>query len=253
MAWYNSLKDLGGDISSGAKAVGHTVGTIASNPIVDAGLGLAFGPGAAAAAKGIGTLLAPGGNIGKAALGAGEGYALGKGGQLLKNAFSAAAPAIDAGGGAAAGGGGAATAGAGAGGGGFMSDLGTLGHDVFGGGDGSILDDIKGVGGDIIGGAGKAVSSLGGGSALKGGLTLAAVLDAAQQRARQKDLQNKGLGFATDAYNANAPLRQLALAKLSNPNTGVQDLSSIYKDPYNPFAKTVPLPQFGAAASPTGA
>ncbi len=236
MAWYNSLKDLTGDIKSGVTDVGHAVGEVASNPLVDAGIGAFLGPGAAAAAKGLGTLIAPGGNVGKAAVGAGEGYLLGKGGQLVKSGVSSllgtATPALNDG---------------------FASD-GTTGTGSPGGGSTGLLSTIEsalsGAGGDISSVLGKLNSATGGGNGLQKLLLAAAVADQAATRERQTDLQNKGLGFATDAYNANAPLRTRGAALLAG--APAQDLSSIFTNPENPYTKSVPSPRLGTAVPAGG-
>lgn len=93
MAWYNSLRDLTGDIKKPIVGAGHAVGSIASNPFVDAGIGALFGPGAAALAGGLGHLMAPGGNLGRGAIGAVEGGAAGYAGQGLGNVFRGAGSA----------------------------------------------------------------------------------------------------------------------------------------------------------------
>lgn len=83
MSWYNSIRDLEGDVKKGVVGAGHAIGSVAGNPLVDAGLGMFFGPEAAAAAGGLGRLMAPGGNIGRGLTGAAIGGAAGYGGQML--------------------------------------------------------------------------------------------------------------------------------------------------------------------------
>jgi hypothetical protein len=228
MAWYNSLKDLTGDVKKGATDVGHAVGTVAKNPIVDLGIGAFLGPGAAAAAKGLGTLMAPGGNLGSAALGTAEGYGLGKVGQLGKTALSsvlgtgsaAAAPGAAGAAGAASATGASPAASSG----GFLDSL------------KSLLGKAGILGGDVLGAVNGAT---GGGSLVDKGLLAAAVADAAATKKRQQDLQDQGLSYATDAYSAKQPLRQQGLSLLQSQTA--PDLSFLANSA-NPYTAAHALP-----------
>jgi hypothetical protein len=233
MAWYNSLSDLTGDVKKGVVGVGHVAGEVASNPLVDAGLGAFFGPEAAAAAGGIGRLLAPGGNLGNAAVSGLEGYAAGKAGQLVKGGVtgllgSTGSPldrikAMLAGGTAAAGLGGGS------------NPLSSAAASLFGGGTGS--------------GGGMSAADL-----AKLGLLGGSVAAAAADRQRQTGLQDKAVGYATGAYDEKAPLRAQAIAALEHNNA--PDLSSIFQNQGNVYdaqkrGTLAPMPP-SAASTLTG-
>lgn len=72
-------------IGDAVKGVGHVVGKVAANPIVDAGIAMIPGVGVpgAALAGGLGRLMAPGGNAGEALKGGAEGAMAGFGGEHL--------------------------------------------------------------------------------------------------------------------------------------------------------------------------
>lgn len=84
----HAISNVGSAIKKGVVDTGHAVGKVASNPIVQGGVGLAFGPAAAAAVGGLGHLIAPGGNVGKAVAGAAEGYGAGTIGHTIGSLMS---------------------------------------------------------------------------------------------------------------------------------------------------------------------
>jgi hypothetical protein len=101
-----------------------------------------------------------------------------------------------------------------------------------------------GIFGDLAGKAGQVLGG-GAGSGLDKGLTAAAILDMALTRKRQQDLQNKGIDYATNAYNEKAPLRKRGLELMLDEQA--PDLSSIFVNPKNPYNKTVPIPTVGSS------
>ncbi len=73
--------------------IGHTIGGVLSNPLVDAGLGvLTGGATIPLLAGGIGSLIKPGGNIGKGLTGAATGGLAGAGGSALGGALKIGTP-----------------------------------------------------------------------------------------------------------------------------------------------------------------
>lgn len=206
----HGAENVGSAIKKGVIDVGHVAGTIASNPLVDAGIGAFLGPGAAAAAGGLGRLIAPGGNVGNAAVGAGTGYLAGKGGSLLRNLLagpSGAGANPDPNGGVA---------------------------DASAGGDGSqswlqsLLHGAEGVGGTLLNGAKNAVSGSGpGGLSLPVlGLAGAQVANAAQLGAKGNDYADKAFNLSNDSYGSRAGLRSAGIAGLSTSRP-MQDLSGL--------------------------
>ncbi len=212
MAWYNSLKDLTGDIGKGATAVGHAVGSVASNPLVEGGLGLLTGGLAVPVLAGLGGgLLKPGGNLGRGLVGGAEGLAAGK----LGNALGGLT-------GLGAGGGAAGSAGAG----GLGGIAQALGGAAGAGQSGALGGDL----GSLLGGLGGWLGGNGGKNAL-----------GAAQAVNQALLQRQANQYATNAmgdvnaqWNAQAPLRAQAFAAIP------QAINA------NPFSR-VPTPAPGMA------
>jgi hypothetical protein len=184
-------------VGHAVQGVGHVVGSIASNPLVDGLIGATLGPGAAAAAGGFGRLIAPGGNVGQAALGGVEGYGAGKVGQIGRSAL---------GGLLHGGAGGVADASAGGGG---------------------IVDTIKGAVGGAAGGlGGLARSALGGltGEIGSSGLSPAVLglaglgmANSAQLGSKANDFADKAWGLSNDSYNARSGLRSSGIDQLLHP------------------------------------
>lgn len=218
LAWYNSLSDLTGDIKKGATDVAHTVGSVASNPWVDAGLGLLTGgatiPLLAGAAGG---LLKPGGNIKSGVTGAVEGGLTGLGGEDLGSILNAYST------------------------GGLDGALGALKGDVTGLGK-TLLNGGKGLlnsaASDIFGGGDGSGSGSGGGfnlgSLAKDGVLAGAVAQTAADRSKQSGLIDDATKVASAQYDQNAPLRARAVAELSS-DQAAPDLSNIFANPGNVY------------------
>lgn len=203
MSW---LSNIGKAVGKGVKDVGHTVGKVASNPIVDAGLAMipGVGPGVAAAAGGLGRLMAPGGNIGNALGGAAKGYAAGMAGNAVRGAMGA--------------------------GGGIMGKLGALGSSAKGALAGSVPNAMQPQGGGQAGGG---IMQQLGGLVRKpdGSLDLGKILGAAgtvsgivgQQQANKQasnyyntrmNVANNAMTAAQQDYGSRAGLRNNAFASL---------------------------------------
>jgi hypothetical protein len=106
-------------------------------------------------------------------------------------------------------------------------------------GDGGFMDWAK----SKLGQAGSALFGSGGqgqgNSSLFDKLLLGgSVAASASDQAYKKGLIDKGIGAATDAYNANAPLRTQGRTLLQNRTT--PDLSSIFANPGDPYARRAP-------------
>ena len=213
-------------VTHAATDIGHTVGSVASNPwvqgLTEAAL-MASGVGAPAAAaimaaeKGGGALLKKGGNIGDAVKGGVTGAAMGYGGAkvggLLRSSLGIGSQVP--------------LSGAMGGGGGAAGDV--IGGDASGipgiGADGNVVDPSTGLpaggGGSswwdkaksVFGGAKDAIAG-GKGSPLDKVLAGAGLVSSYLDKKRQEDLQNKGLAYATDSYSERAPLRQFGLSML---------------------------------------
>lgn len=193
MAWYNSLKDLTGDIGKGATAVGHTVGSVASNPWVEAGLGaLTGGATIPLLAGGLGGLLKPGGNLGGAATGALKGGLAGYGGSKIPGIL-----------------------------GGFNTGGVTGGVQAIGnalGGLGGVAKGLGGLGGALGLGGGGGVQGLG--DLAKYGLGAAQMVNQAALQKKSSDYATNAYNQANDAYTAKAPLRAQGQAGLLNGGQG---------------------------------
>ena len=254
MSWLSDRWGNGPSIKgleSSVKGTAHTVGDVLSNPVTQAiagglltatGVGAPLGAAILAGSGALGGALKPGGNLGSALGGAATGALAGGAGALAGKALS----------------------------GGLSGVPGVQGIENFFGDANGALTKIPGVQGienlltggnpsgtgTSSGGLGGLVQSLsrifgggsggpGGGSGMDKALLLASIAQQADQRQRQQDLQNKGLSYATDAYNAMAPIRSQGMSYLTNNN--IPDLSSIFGDPANPFARKVPTPTIGKA------
>lgn len=184
--------NIGNALKKGVTDVGHFAGKVASNPIVDAGIGLIGGPGAAAAAGGLGRLLAPGGNIGEAAKGAAIGGAAGYGASKIGGALSGGGSMLDKAKGVLGAGASAAPMVSGASGGG-----------------GGLPDWLSGIGGYLTGN--------GGGNAL----AIAQGANATMLGKKSSDLADEALTSAKDNYAERAPLRTAGIAGMLNPGQGI--------------------------------
>lgn len=188
-------------IGNAVKGVGHTLGSIASNPLVDGALGLVGGPGIAAAVGGLGHLFAPGGNLGSALHGAVTGGAAGTGAGALKDGVTG----ILSGGLNGLGGNasnvlkGATTLGA------------TTGTPAGATADPGLLQRLGGTLGGIAG------SSVGGVPLPIAGLAGLQGANAAQLGAKSNDFADKAWDYASKDYDARAPLRTMGIAGLTNP------------------------------------
>lgn len=116
-------------------------------------------------------------------------------------------------------------------------------------GGGGFLDGLKKVGGGIVGmGSGVGMggshggfldSILGGikGIGVDGALAGAAGLAGANASRNASNYRNKALGLVQGQWDDKAPLRKVGLAGMLNEQR--PDLSSVYADPQNPFARKV--------------
>jgi hypothetical protein len=262
---------------------GHTIGKVADNKWAQyaamaalAATGVGAAPAAAmmAAMKGGGKLLKPGGNIGEGLKGGVQGALQGYGASKIGSLARGVIGSVTGGAGAAGGGiqsagnsgasgdyipgsapsagvnggeyipGSAPSAGGGSAGGGSWWDNLLHGGGSDGKGNMGLLGDL---GGKFSG----AVGSVTGGGGMDKILTAAAVAQQALDAKRQRDLQNEGLGFAKDAYSSRAPLRQRGLQLAQDE--GVQDLSSIFANPANPYTRAAVHPSVGTPApAPVG-
>jgi hypothetical protein len=261
----NALNSLGNGAVNATKAVGHTVGEIASNPLVQglsAAALAATGVGAPAAAailaaeKGGGALLKPGGNIGQGIkggiTGAVEGYGASKLGGLARSALGSG---LGIGSKVALGGaanGDAATP--------FdevmrdergqplpMDENGTP-YVPDGADPGQYTNDNGGGWTEKVQGIlGKAGNVLGGGkmSGLDKILSVAGIANAAYDKKHQQDLENKAIDYSTDAYSARQPLRRQGLSLLQHQET--PDLSFL-ENSANPYTKMHKVTPFNVSA-----
>lgn len=265
MSWLSSgLHKLG----SGITNVAHTIGRVASNPIVEGAAGLFGGPLAGAAVGGLGHLLEPGGNLGRAAGGAlTGGLAGGAGGLVRKLGTGVLAGGVS----------GAA---------GMLHPTGTFGRTSTMGADqvqggipgsgswtdhivdfdeggnpiydtdldaGSIMGGGSSGGGGFWGGVRKLGSGLlngvtggsggsggGLGNLALGGLAGYQALNAANASKRAGQLSDKAINLAESQWNAGAPLRTAGQARLLNPTR--PDLSGVFANASNPFAAPLAPP-----------
>ncbi len=228
MSW-GFLGKVGGALKDAATGVGHTLGTVASNPFVEGALGLTLGPEAAAAAGGLGHLLAPGGNIGSGITGALTGGAAGAAGSAIGSGLSGIASGGLAGIGKNAlniGKGGAAL--------GAAASSPAVAQSVASGsappGDQNILQKILG---SSVGGVPTPIAGLAG---LQG-------INAAQLGAKANDFSNKAWDYASGSYDTRAPLRAAGQAQLLNPTPrDTSDLTSI-RARITPGLAGLPQPQ----------
>lgn len=263
MSWLSSgikaigkgASNVGKAVVKGAKDTGHVVGQVASNPIVQGGLGLATGGLAAPILAGVaGGLLKPGGNIGQAAHGGLSGAVSGGIGKGIGKLAPAALSAFGVGGG------GQNTAGIDT----PIHDDGAGGNS-YGGGDQNLLGEINDFAkGHIPGlsglegfvndlGLGKAVSGLGNFVTGNGGMNALGIAQGINAAA----LQNQSSGYAKDAlhgvqdsYNQRAPLRVAGIQGMLNPQTN--DIGSLTAHS-GPYGKGLPKIAPARAYSATGA
>jgi hypothetical protein len=246
----NIFGNIGRAIKKGVTDTGHFVGKVASNPLVDGAIGLIGGPAAAAAAGGLGRLIAPGGNLGTAAKGAAVGYGAGQVGSLARKLGGGAL--------AAATGGGASSPAPSAGQSvdqivDFADDgspiyASDIGGSIPGGFDPTNPASSGGVGwedalkGAVTGGVRKLGQTLTGqpggvglGDLAMGGLAGYQALNAANASKRAGQYNDKAINLAETRWGDAAPLRSAGTARLLNP--AKTDLSNVYTDPTNPFAR----------------
>ena len=210
MSWYNSLKDLTGDIGHAAKGVGHAVGSVASNPLVDLGASMFLGPEAGAILGGIGGALKPGGGLGSAIKQGGIGALGGLAGGALSHI-----PGLGAAEGALS-----HLPGAGAVEGAFGDAKNALGQLPGVSQAEQYMQQHGGLGG-LMGKAGSFLTGNGGANALGA----AGAINAAMLQSKANDYAKNALGQVEQSYNERAPLRtggmqamQSALA--ANPFSG---------------------------------
>lgn len=222
---------VGGTLGKIGQDIKETTGKVLSNPIVDGALTFipGIGPVIAGAAGAAGKILdTTGGGLHgvggvlDVAKGAASGFAAGKVATGLKSTLDAASG-------------------------------------------GSVLDKLKSIlasGGSLkdaaaqlLGGGGDPTGAGGGGTSfgdklLLGGATAAATAD----KLRQQGMQDRGISYATGAYDEKAPLRSKAIGMLQNPNK--PDLTSLFADAGNVYDQqrrgTLPTRAPAAAAAATG-
>lgn len=211
-----TLGKIGQDVKIGA-------GKVLSNPLVDAGLTFipGVGPGIAAAAGGLGKALDTSHGsvgVGDIAKGALTGYAAGTAGQALKGGLSAVKGAYDVGGMAGAG---------------KMALSKLTGAPMPGGAPGAAPG---GGGGGLLG----KVAGFLGDNALPLGVGAMGAAQVGMERNEADKLTNRGIDSAHQAYDAKAPLRQMALSQLMN--TQAPDLTGRFSTgAVNPYAKKLPM------------
>jgi hypothetical protein len=106
------------------------------------------------------------------------------------------------------------------------------------------------VGGAVKGGIDKLNDLTGGGSMLVKSLLAAAIWKAMDDEKHRRDLQSKGLSFATDAYSAKSPLRRRGLELAQDESA--PDVSRIFVNPQKPYNKPR-VPYQLSAKAPIGA
>lgn len=195
---------VGGTVGKIGQNIKIGTGKVLSNPIAQGIIGATLGPGAAAAAGGLGRALDTtngGSGIGDIALSGLKGYGAGKVGQVVKGVGSGIKAGFDAGGVTGA----------------LKAGVGKL----------PLSGLVGGAGGD----GGFDLGNLG---------TLASGAIGAYQVGKERDaadaLTNRGLDTAHQAYDAKAPLRQMALSQLLNP-THTNLAGRFATNAHNPFAK----------------
>jgi len=239
---------VGGTLGKIGQNIKIGAGKVASNPIVQGIAGATLGPGAAAAIGGLGKVLdtshgsvGVGDIAGGAIKGGAAGYAGSKLGSAVKSGIGSLPGALGSSGsdgempmgmgnpdGSAAPAGGDSSWWEKAK--GVFSGPGNDGQGNFG-----VLGDLSGKGGDLLG-KGQEMLGGGGGTGLDKALLLAMIVDAAAKAKRQRELEDKGLAYATDAYDAKHPLRMQGLSMMQSQQT--PDLSFL-NNAANPYTKTV--------------
>src|SRR5262252_391201 len=204
MAWYNNFGDLWGDITN-----------LATNPIVDVGIGaLTGGWTVPAIVGGLGGLLKPGGGVTSGLTGALTGGLAGEGGNLLKGLL----------------GGSGAAAGAGV--------LGALGS---GGGVQGLLSSLG-------------LSNASGGIDLPKvallGLGAAQMANAANLQKQANQYATGALDTVQQNYTQRQPLRACGMQQMLNPT--IPDLSGLLANS-GPYSVGLPRPGVQPAARYTGA
>lgn len=250
-------------VTKGATDVGHAVGKIADNKyaqmaaaaaLTSTGVGAPAAAGIMAGMAGGGKLLAPGGNIGDAALAAGKAGVASYGAGKLGSAVLGKVPGATRLGGALKNLPGVSTVGEIAGGisdkaksllpdwlGGLVSgggsdgtgNWGALGDELgrvktrLGNGESPIagLGGLGGGGGDGGGGGTSWLDKL-----LMGGTVAAGAMDELDKR----NLRNKATDYTTNSYDARAPLRARAMALLADDTP--PDMTATFDDPGNVYA-----------------
>lgn len=203
---------VGGSVGKIGQGLKIGAGKVLSNPIAQGAIGAFLGPGAAAAAGGLGRALDTtngGSGIGDLALGTAKGYGVGKVGQVAKGALGALGGGSSAGGAA-----GAASAASG-----------LIPHNAEGGIDwGKLASGAAGGVGDFLTGNG-GLNALG---AAQG-------VNAAMLGKKSSDFANKAFDLQNDSYTQRAPLRALGMQRLTTPTapniSGIQATTGA-----NPFA-----------------
>lgn len=199
------------------KGIGHKIGNIISNPVVDAVIGMTpLGPLGGLAAGALGNWIEPGGNPGKAAMGAVTGGLSGYGGQALGGLL-----------------------GIGGGTGGIQGLEKALGS----------IPGMSGLAGLAAQVAGDGQGGVDFGKLAALGLTGAQVANAAS-------LQNQANTYAKDAlsgvqqnYNQRQPLRMVGMQDMLNPQ--IANLSGMMANS-GPYARGLPTPGVQAVQRYTG-
>jgi hypothetical protein len=228
MGW---IKNIGRTITKGVKDVGHTVGKVADNKIVQgvtaaalaaSGVGAPAAAGILAAQAAGGKLLKPGGNIGQAAKAGAINGGLGALGGVVGKIPGVSSLGSELG---------------------KIPGVSTIGHAI--GGVGGALGRIPGVS-EIGGAIGNAAGHLDlggiadaaggflkdhGDQLLQGAGAVTSALDAKSAR----DLENKALGIANGNWEARAPLRVAGVNGMAN--SAPPDLSALYSDTGNPYTR----------------
>lgn len=253
MSWLsNAVKAIG----KAGKDVGHFAGKVLSNPIVQTASAFipGVGPLITAGEGALGGLLRPGGNLGRAATGALSGAAAGFAGGGIKRLGAGAlgsllhrgGPVMDANGIDGQGDFAHAEDGFGFG---TPSDPAGIADAIWngtytaggsgGGGVGGFLSGAaKKIGGGLLNGlTGQGQGGgLGGlGNLALGGLAGYQALNAANASKRAGHLSDQALALAEQRWKDAAPLRTAGQATLLNPVR--PDLSAVFTDPSNPFAR----------------
>lgn len=126
-----------------------------------------------------------------------------------------------------------------------IGDVSSIGLSGAAGGAGAALAPVAGAGAASAAGAVPSALSLGGiiktvgkNLPLIGGV-LGTITGASQQN-HANDLQNQAIQAATQDWNARAPVRQAAITRALAPLPAAPDLSYIYANSSNPYAKVKP-------------